>query len=1127
MKKQILLFYILLCGIIYGQSANNYAPITYPTSPDVTKMQTYGQIPVTPYSGLANVSIPIYTIKEGDFEFPISLDYSSRGIKVQEEASRVGLGWSLGFPGLISRSINGQDDFIGGYGQLNGKYFNSRANDGASYVPDLIGYYAIPTDYLKLGLDTRLWPTDYKLENYIQADRIKDNTDFQPDDYFYNLPNYSGRFIFKRNKTAVLEKIQDNLKIEILDSLNNVGQPTMKKMKVTDKQGNIYTFNDFESLTFQGSNITKTDNAWYVSKIKTKEGKEIKFTYETLQSSPSYNLYDYAGMPIDFYDGNYVNTTFPFGELKVYEGLKWFTCKLIKKIVFPSGYIIFTYDTRTDIYNDKKIVEISIYDLNNKLINKIKLNQDYFNTNFTSILTDLGEWQQNQVGFSNRQDYLNKRLKFTSIDFLDKDNHIINTQQFQYNDEYIPAKNSTAIDYWGYFNGVATNQNLFPAFSITVPEAEGSAIGYDFPKNNIFRTGSEILLSIPGANRDVNPLYTSALTLKKIVYPTKGSTTLQYENNTYNPKKSFVNDYNASKYSIYQNNNINGNLYNYIGGLRIKTILTDDNNGGMYKKDFNYHYLEDTNNDGIAENHSSGYLLKRPSLFDFRKKRSLEYFQAGNAPSNPDLNGMNGYTLIRNMALYENDYIGYENVEEVDENLITSKKIKKTYSYYISPTLVYNVYALGKGIKPPKPNFQEPMNFPMLSAFSNLNSFSIKPHKTVNNRAYFRDYTFDYKPFEVKDEVGVKNGLLKAILNYSYNNTFSLVSEENYDYQIAQKDLMWGCIYDHTMTEGYIGQMNNTNTLNPISNYYFQYFNPLPFINPYTNGVQNTAGYPFSIYNLIYRTIYPTYNPGASVIIKKQYLNGQVLSSKTENEYVSAFDNNIGRGNLLTSKVSYPDASITETKYQYSFEKNNIPLINANIVGIPLETKVVKKQNDLDSGKILSQIETKYNNLYPSELFPSSLVSYNIQNNNANTQITYDMYLNGNLQQYTTKEGIPVTLVWGYNDTKLIAKIEGITWANAYSTVLVTAIAKSNLDNDQASEQTLITALDNLRKNIAFSNTQITTYTYDPLIGITSITPPSGIREVYIYDLANRLKEIRLDNAAGKIIKEFKYNYKQ
>jgi YD repeat-containing protein len=53
----------------------------------------------------------------------------------------------------------------------------------------------------------------------------------------------------------------------------------------------------------------------------------------------------------------------------------------------------------------------------------------------------------------------------------------------------------------------------------------------------------------------------------------------------------------------------------------------------------------------------------------------------------------------------------------------------------------------------------------------------------------------------------------------------------------------------------------------------------------------------------------------------------------------------------------------------------------------------------------------------------------------------------------------------------------------------------------------------------------ISTYAYDPLIGVTSITPPSGVREIYKYDSANRLQSVVDVN--GKILKEYQYNYKQ
>ncbi|UWX68453.1 hypothetical protein NZD85_14510 (plasmid) [Empedobacter stercoris] len=53
----------------------------------------------------------------------------------------------------------------------------------------------------------------------------------------------------------------------------------------------------------------------------------------------------------------------------------------------------------------------------------------------------------------------------------------------------------------------------------------------------------------------------------------------------------------------------------------------------------------------------------------------------------------------------------------------------------------------------------------------------------------------------------------------------------------------------------------------------------------------------------------------------------------------------------------------------------------------------------------------------------------------------------------------------------------------------------------------------------------VTSYIYQPLIGVTSITGPNGQTEYYKYDTANRLEEIRNDKQ--EVLKTFKYNYKQ
>jgi hypothetical protein len=54
----------------------------------------------------------------------------------------------------------------------------------------------------------------------------------------------------------------------------------------------------------------------------------------------------------------------------------------------------------------------------------------------------------------------------------------------------------------------------------------------------------------------------------------------------------------------------------------------------------------------------------------------------------------------------------------------------------------------------------------------------------------------------------------------------------------------------------------------------------------------------------------------------------------------------------------------------------------------------------------------------------------------------------------------------------------------------------------------------------------ITTYAYDPLIDVLSITPPSGSGSIFIIRLKG-LKKSEKNSQVGNLLKEFKYNYKQ
>lgn len=260
-------------------------------------------------------------------------------------------------------------------------------------------------------------------------------------------------------------------------------------------------------------------------------------------------------------------------------------------------------------------------------------------------------------------------------------------------------------------------------------------------------------------------------------------------------------------------------------------------------------------------------------------------------------------------------------------------------------------------------------------------------------------------------------------------------------------------------------------------------------------------------------------------IEEKNLLNKKLVSTNENRYYKESLD-------LLTKRNTFPDHSYQESTYQYAQEKSNQYLIDKNMVDIPLQTTITKTANGVT--KYLSDTETKYptnqsdaNTKTNGLPLPYEVLSKDLQNSSTwNKEMTYTKYdpTNGNLQEYRIKDLIPIAIIWGYKQTQPIAKIEGAKYDDIKALqTIIDAVSASDSDIDQTSENILIDKLDLLRKDSSLANYQITTYTHNPLIGVTSITPPSGLREIYKYDSANRLEKIVDVN--GNILKEHKYSY--
>ena len=81
-----------------------------PASPKAQTFLRYGEIPIGYQTGVPNISIPLYTIKSGDIEIPITLSYHIRNVRPGYDVNEIGLGWTLNIGGQISRTICGAPD---------------------------------------------------------------------------------------------------------------------------------------------------------------------------------------------------------------------------------------------------------------------------------------------------------------------------------------------------------------------------------------------------------------------------------------------------------------------------------------------------------------------------------------------------------------------------------------------------------------------------------------------------------------------------------------------------------------------------------------------------------------------------------------------------------------------------------------------------------------------------------------------------------------------------------------------------------------------------------------------------------------------------------------------------------
>ncbi|MBO9728862.1 MAG: hypothetical protein J7623_09515 [Chitinophaga sp.] len=465
----------------------NFSPSTfYPPPVNAATMNKGGDVSVNLSSGTPNVVIPLFNVKSRTLSLPVTLNYASSGIKVNEAAGIVGLGWSLNYGGVVNRTCYGLPDET----RTATTYPNNFTK------PDPENYDSATLIYLAAATDRESDVFDFSVNGMI-----------------------AGRFIFGPDGKAILLEDKNYKVVTTLSSIRS-------GIEIIDDKGIHYSFNVCDTSTYQrggsycadrtSGRTVKVGNAWYLSSIIQPGQDTITFDYisnyhsyyvdvnETesiVTASDAWSCSDGgSGMGCQRYSSTFDNCF----------TLQTINAKLLQQISFKNGSLRFDYGEddaiRKDIVGGQYLSAISLANSKGEFIRAASFSYGYFKaTGFGNFLKLNG--MNNDSSLLYRM-VLNKLTIMPSIEEV-KPSY---DYTFSYlNGNLLPARLSGAQDYDGYNNG-KDNSYLITAVTEEYPNMTYYAEGY--PARYGDRTP------------DVNKMQYGLL--NKIVYPTGGSDSIVY-----------------------------------------------------------------------------------------------------------------------------------------------------------------------------------------------------------------------------------------------------------------------------------------------------------------------------------------------------------------------------------------------------------------------------------------------------------------------------------------------------------------------------------------------------------------------------------------------------------------------
>ena len=265
-------------------------------------------------------------------------------------------------------------------------------------------------------------------------------------------------------------------------------------------------------------------------------------------------------------------------------------------------------------------------------------------------------------------------------------------------------------------------------------------------------------------------------------------------------------------------------------------------------------------------------------------------------------------------------------------------------------------------------------------------------------------------------------------------------------------------------------------------------------------------------------TIHPYRNLLTSTVEETYLENGTIIN--TEN---FIYDTNLPFIKETHTTIG-ADSYVIKNYYPFDSEVSG----NSNISNLVAQNRLadVIRKESFKNNSLINTTLYNYGN-FDGNYLMNKMFSGKAQNNLTQEFEIDSRDSDGNITQYHTPEGLYHSAIWGYNKSYPIARIINGKISDINTPLLNNLLYLSNEDDDATTsfsgkEGALRQQLNNLRD--VLPNAQIATYTYNPLIGMTSMTEASGNSQYYKYDGHNRLSQNLDENL--NIETQMNYNYK-